>query len=495
MKLTLLSITALLLAPLAALHAANAPRPAGKPNINVILTDDHGYADLSSQRQVSDIKTPNIDRLAAEGVRMTAGYVTAPQCSPSRAGLIAGRYQQRFGLNHNPDVPMPLEEQTIPKRLKKAGYVSGQVGKWHLDPNATSVNWARKNLPELKPGKNGLVAIPGQLYKTYSALAQGFDECFQGELNSYFATFDCDGKTLDPQGTIVKQSGYRLETQTAAALAFLKRHHEQPFFLYLAYYGPHVPLEATEKYLARFPGPMAERRRTALAMLSAIDDGVGQISAALKQYGISDNTLIVFTSDNGAPLGAADGLPMEDVLPVNKPGIPWDGSLNTPWVGEKGMLTEGGIRVPFVMCWPGRLPAGKVYEQPVSTLDIAATAVAIAGLQPDNNLDGVNLIPHLTGKVSQPPHAALYWRFWNQAAIRSGQWKYIQAGSETKYLFDVTSDEHEKQNLITKHPDIARDLAIKLSDWNQQFAPAGGIDRPLKGGEKKWYSYHLNLTD
>ena len=495
MKPTLISITALLLTPLAALHAANVPRPAGKPNIIVILTDDHGYADLSSQRQVSDIKTPNIDRLAAEGVRMTAGYVTAPQCSPSRAGLIAGRYQQRFGLKHNPDVPMPLEEQTIPKRLKKAGYVSGQVGKWHLDPNATSVNWARKNLPELKPGKDGRVAIPGQLYKTYSALAQGFDECFQGEMHSYLATFDCDGNTLDPQGTMVKQSGYRLETQTAAALAFLKRNHEQPFFLYLAYYGPHVPLEATEKYLARFPGPMAERRRTALAMLSAIDDGVGQISAALKQYGISDNTLIVFTSDNGAPLGAADGLPMEDVLPVNKPGIPWDGSLNTPWVGEKGMLTEGGIRVPFVMCWPGRLPAGKVYEQPVSTLDIAATAVAIAGLQPDNNLDGVNLIPHLTGKVSQPPHAALYWRFWNQAAIRSGQWKYIQAGSETKYLFDVTSDEHEKQNLISKHPDIARDLAMKLSDWTQQLAPAGGPDRPLKGGEKKWYSYHLNLTD
>ena len=247
MKHILLPITALLLTPLAALNAADAPKPAGKPNIIVILTDDHGYADLSSQRQVTDIKTPNIDKLAAQGVRMTAGYITAPQCVPSRAGLLSGRYQQRFGLNHNAEAPMPLEEQTIPERLKKAGYVSGQVGKWHLEPNATSVKWARKNLPQITPGKDGRVAIPGQYNKTYSALGQGFDECFQGEMDSYLATFDCDGNTLDPHGTIVKQYGYRLETQTAAALAFLKRNHEQPFFLYLAYYGPHVPLEATEK--------------------------------------------------------------------------------------------------------------------------------------------------------------------------------------------------------------------------------------------------------
>ena len=256
-----------------------------------------------------------------------------------------------------------------------------------------------------------------------------------------------------------------------------------------------MPLEAPEKYLSRFPGEMPERRRHALAMLSAIDDGVGQVTAALKQYGISDNTLIFFTSDNGAPLGAAQGHPMTDVLPVNKPGVAWDGSLNTPWVGEKGMLTEGGMRVPFVMCWPGRLPAGKVYEQPVSTLDIAATAVALAGLQPDKNLDGVNLVPHLTGKVLQPPHAALYWRFWNQAAIRCRQWKYIQAGNEAKYLFDVTSDENEKNNLITKHPDIARDMAMKLSDWTQQLVPAGDPKHLPNNEEKKWYSYYLKLTD
>jgi arylsulfatase A-like enzyme len=493
----LITLAALLLTPLLS-HAADATKvePASKPpNVIVILADDQGYADLSIQHQVPDIKTPNIDALAAQGVRMTAGYVTAPQCSPSRAGLISGRYQQKFGLDSIADDPMPLEERTIPKRLKEAGYVSCQVGKWHLDPNATSVKWARKNFPELIPGKDGRVAIPGQSIRQFSPLAQGFDECFEGEEHKYFATYDCDGKTLDPHGTMINQPGYRLETQTAAALAFLKRHHDQPFFLYLAYYGPHVPLEATEKYLSRFPGPMAERRRTALAMLSAIDDGVGQLTAALKEYGISDNTLIVFTSDNGAPLGAHNGQPMADVLPVNKSGAIWDGSLNTPWVGEKGMLAEGGIRMPFIMSWPGRLPAGKVYDQPVSTLDIAATAVALAGIPSDDRLDGVNLIPHLTGEDQKPPHESLYWRFQDQAAVRSGKWKYIQAGSEANYLFDVTSDEHEKHNLITEHPEIARDLKAKLSDWTSRLAPPGDPDHLLNAQEKKWYQYYFGLTD
>ena len=492
-KTAFIILSAPLLALLPALHAAE--KKNDKPNIIVILTDDLGYADLSCQHQVSDIKTPNIDALAGRGVRLTAGYVTAPQCSPSRAGLISGRYQQKFGLDTIPDDPMPLDEQTIPKRLKKAGYVSGMVGKWHLDPNRLSVKWAHKYLPDLKPGKDGDVAIPGPYIRQYSALGQGFDECFQGEMHQYFATFDCDGKTLDPHGTLIQQPGYRLDTQTEAALAFLKRHHDQPFFLYLAYFGPHVPLEATEKYLARFPGKMPERRRHALAMLSAIDDGVGQISAALRQYGIGDNTLIFFTSDNGAPLGAAQGHPMADVLPVNKPGAAWDGSLNDPWVGEKGMLAEGGLRVPFVMCWPGRLPAGKVYDQPVSTLDIAATAVALAGLPSDDRLDGVNLIPHLTGDDKRPPHATLYWRFWNQSAVRCGRWKYIQAGNAAKYLFDVTRDEHEKHNLIAGNPDIARDLAAKLSDWTKSLVPPGAPDRLLNEQEKKWYSYYLGLHD
>ena len=470
-----------------------------KPNVIVILADDQGYADLGVQGQVKDIRTPNLDALAAGGVRCTSGYVTAPQCSPSRAGLISGRYQQKFGLDTIPDDPMPLAEVTIPKRLKRAGYVSGMVGKWHLDPNALSLKWARTNLPAAKPEAPGRIVIPEKYIRQFSALAQGFDECFQGEMSHYFANYDLNARTLNPHGKDVNEPGFRLDIQTKAALAFLQRHHGQdgkPFFLYLAYFGPHVPLEATTNYLARFPGLMAERRRYALAMLSAIDDGVGQITAALKQYGITDNTLIFYTSDNGAPLGAGHpGGPMADILPVNNPSAAWDGSLNTPWIGEKGMLAEGGMRVPFIMSWPGQLPAGKIYDPPVSTLDMASTAVALAGLPHDEKLDGVNLMPFLTGKNAASPHEALYWRFWDQAAVRAGKWKYIQAGSNAKYLFDVTTDEHEKKNLIQQHPEIAQRLAAKLTDWTRQLVPPGDPDRPLNAQEQKVYQYYFGLPD
>ena len=186
----------------------------------------------------------------------------------------------------------------------------------------------------------------------------------------YRADFELDGQSLAGEGEWVTPSGYRLDVQTDAALAFLRRNQDQPFFLYLAYYAPHVPLEAPAKYLARFPGPMPERRRHALAMLSAIDDGVGRIAAYLRENDLEKNTLIFFTSDNGAPLR----LNKPDTRPVNISSPDWDGSLNNPLAGEKGMLSEGGIRVPFLVSWKDTLPSGLVYEQPVSSLDIAATA-------------------------------------------------------------------------------------------------------------------------
>jgi arylsulfatase A-like enzyme len=491
MKISLLRTAALGFLALSALPGVAADSAkATKPNIIVIFTDDHGYADLGVQGQVSDIRTPHIDALANQGARMSAGYVTSPQCSPSRAGLITGRYQQRFGIDTIPDVPLPLEEVTIAERLKKAGYVSGIVGKWHLDPNRTSVRWARQHLPSAEKTKAG-VNIPREMVRQYSALAQGFDDCFQGEMLDYFATYDLDAKSLDPRGAELKLSGFRLDIQTDAALAFLKRHHDKPFFLYLAYYGPHVPLEAPEKYLARFPGPMPERRRYALAMLSAIDDGVGRITAALRDYGVDDNTLIVFTADNGAPLKMTKA----DEKPLNLSSPGWDGSLNDPWVGEKGMLAEGGIRVPFVMRWPRGIPAGQTYAHAVSTLDIAATAVAVAGLPADARLDGVNLIPHLNSGGKSPAHEYLYWRFWNQAAVRNSRWKYLQAGNAANYLFDLSSDAHEKKNLIAEHPEVARELAAKLAGWTAQLQPPGNPNRKLNDQESSWYRFYFGLNN
>ena len=280
---------------------------------------------------------------------------------------------------------------------------------------------------------------------------------------------------------------YRIDVKTDAALAFLQRNRSHPFFLYLAYMAPHTPLDAPKKYLDRFPGPMPERRRYALAMISAIDDGVGKVMARLREYGLEKNTLIFYSSDNGAPLKH-----MRD-LPVNTAMGGWDGSLNTPWIGEKGMLTDGGIRVPFIVRWPGVLPAGTVYAQPVSTLDIAATSVSVAGLPRDEKLDGVDLLPFLTGKNAGAPHESLFWRFWTQTAVRSGQWKYLKAGNAGEFLFDLSTDENEKRNLIGTHPEIAKQLRAKLETWSQQMPTPGLPDTKLNDQEAPWSEQYLGL--
>lgn len=469
-----------------AASAAESEKPARKPNIVVILADDQGYADVGIQGQVKDIHTPNLDLLATSGVRCTAGYDTSPQCSPSRAGLLTGRYQQRFGLDSIAECPLPFTEITLADRLQKAGYFCGMVGKWHLDPNEASIKWAAKNnLPST--GKPPRIDVPESDRLAYAPGARGFNEFFWGQMSRYWANYDLAGKNLDPKGEWVKDNRFRVDVQTEAAQAFIERNHDKPFFLYLAYFAPHTPLEATKKYLARFPGPMPERRRYALAMALAIDEGVGKVMESLRKYGLETNTLVIYTSDNGAPLkNKIDS-------PVNGDAGGWDGSLNDPWIGEKGMLTEGGIRVPFVAHWPGVLPAGKVYNQPVSLLDIAATATSLAGLPSDDKLDGVNFMPFLTGSSTNAPHASLYWRFWSQSAVRSGKWKYLKAGNAGEFLFDLSTDENERNNLIAEHQDIAERLRSELETWGEQMNPVGLPNHRLNVQEGPWYQEYLQL--
>ncbi len=468
------------------LGAADEHSPSRKPNIVVILTDDHGFADLSCQGQLKDIKTPNIDSLARDGVRITNGYVTAPQCIPSRAGILTGRYQQRFGLEDNASIPLPLNETTLAQRMQKAGYVTGMVGKWHLEPNHTQIPWIKEHMPEADLKSDRPVAIPGKLVKPYLPTARGFSDTFSGEMQRYWATHDLQGKQLAEGGEYVQEKSFRLDVQSKAAVNFIDRNHEKPFFLYLAYYGPHVPLEATEKYLSRFPGKMPERRRYALAMLSAVDDGVGEVRQALQKHGIDKDTLIFFLSDNGAPLGMG----MHDT-PISEKKEAWDGSRNDPMIGEKGMLSEGGIHIPFIATWPGKLPAGKLYTNPVISLDIAATAVALSGQPASPELDGTNIVPYLTGEKADQPHQALFWRFWNQAAVRKGKWKYLQAPGEQRFLFDLESAEQEHKNLIADHPDIAKELAADLAQWAGTLKNPGIPTGEPKGGEKRWYEYYF----
>ena len=485
--ITLLALVPVFLA--AATATAAAADAARKANVIVILADDLGYADVGAQGRAKDVRTPHLDRLAAEGVRCTAGYVTAPQCSPSRAGLLTGRYQQRFGLDTIPDNPLPLAEVTLAERLKPAGYVSGMVGKWHLDPNPKSERWIRENLADQPAGrKNKDVHIPEAARLTYSPAGQGFDAYFKGEMDRYWANYDLAGRDLARGGEwVATRERYRVDAQSDAAVAFVDRHHDRPFFLYLCYYAPHTPLAAAKPYLDRFPGPMPERRRHALAMTAAMDDGVGRLLAALRKHKIDEQTLVVFTSDNGAPLK----LTKPDTTPVDADPGGWDGSLNDPWVGEKGMLAEGGVRVPFLLWRPGTLPAGKVYDEPVSTLDVAATAAAAAGLPPDPVLDGVDLAPHLRGERPGQPHDALYWRFWNQAAVRAGRWKYLRAGQDREFLFDLDSDAHERRNVLADHPAEAKRLRAKLEVWTREIQPPGLPGKPLNAGEKQWYEFYF----
>lgn len=428
-------------------------RGSDKPNIIVIFTDDHGYSDLSCQGFQEDIRTPNIDALAQGGVRMESGYVTAPQCVPSRAGLMTGQYQNRFGVESNGESLEGFNgRRTIAQRLKAAGYATGMTGKWHLGP-----------APEITQ--------------------HGFDDVYYKNANRPgWANFDLEGN--DRPGGPEQSEMYHLDANSAAACAFIRRHHDEPFFFYCAYRAPHVPLDAPPKYLDRFPGDMPQRRRQALAMISAIDDGVGRIIQTLRTYGLEEKTLIFLIGDNGAPLKIH-----KLDAPGGGPG--WDGSLNDPLNGEKGMLTEGGIRVPFVVYWKDHIPGGQVYREPVISLDVTATAVALAGLPADPQLDGVNLIPFLTGERQGAPHEALFWRWIAQSAVREGRWKYLRGGSR-EYLFDVVSDREEKHNLIKEHPEIAARLKGKLENWASSLDPPGLATKPMSSAADQYFDYYLD---
>jgi arylsulfatase A-like enzyme len=454
-----------------------------RPNVIVILTDDQGFADLGVQASLDDVKTPHLDALAQSGVRMSNGYVSAPQCTPSRAGLICGRYQNRFGLETNADGPLSLEERTIAERLIQAGYISGMVGKWHLDQRSRErlrMAQDRHLLRELvaTDARGRRIAADARRRDIadprFLPAHQGFEEFFCGLEMRYVASHDLDGNSLAGKRNVILDGRFRVDVQTRAALSFIDRHAKDRFFLFVSYYAPHVPLVAAPRYLERF-AHVREPRRTALAMISAMDDGVGKIVQKLRDQGLEQETLIFFLSDNGAPLQKGR----------------WNGSKNDPLVGGKGMLTDGGIRVPFIATWPGMLPSGKVYEHPVISLDIASTMAAVAGLPYDERLDGVNLMPYLRGENNSAPHDALYWRWRSQAAIRAGRWKFLRLGADHRFLFDLEHPHGESRNVAVKHPMIAVQLERKLQQWSAQLVPAG-LPTGVNPRDKKLFENHLD---
>jgi len=383
-----------------------------------------------------DVPTPNIDSLAKNGIRFTSGYVSCPICAQTRAGLMTGRYQQRFGFETNPGSEtyadekfgLPRSETTIAERLKAAGYVIGMFGKWHLGYK-----------PELQPP------------------ARGFDEFFGflSGANNYLPNAR-RGAARNPilrGAQTVEEKEYLTDAFGREAVAFIEKHHDQPFFVYLPFNAVHAPLEAIEKYLKRFDAIKDTKRRTFAAMLAAMDDNIGRVLATLRQHQLEEQTLIFFLSDNGGT-------------------TPQTSSSNVPLRGYKGQVLEGGIREPFIIQWKDHVPAGKVDDRPVIALDIHPTALAAAGvpLSADWKLDGVNLLPYLTGENTGLPHDTLYWRFHDQHAIRRGDWKLVQTRIDPKpQLYNLAQDVSETTDLADKEPAKFKELNDAWNAWNAQL--------------------------
>ncbi|MBI3279887.1 MAG: sulfatase [Acidobacteria bacterium] len=414
----------------AALAAPFARGQARKPNVVVLFADDLGYGDLGSYGG-KDIPTPNIDSIARNGVRFTNGYVSCPVCSPTRAGLMTGRYQQRFGHEFNPgpaqqaqgDFSLPLSETTIADRMKAAGYATGIVGKWHLGYK-----------PEYHPMK------------------RGFDEFF-GFLGGAHSYLDAKADQANPilRGTkAVNETEYLTDAFTREAVAFIERHKQSPFFLYLPYNAVHNPAQATEKYLSRFGQIKDEKRRIHAAKLSSMDDGIGSVLGKVRELGLEENTLIFFISDNGGPTRQTT-------------------SKNDPLSGFKGDVLEGGIRVPFLLQWKSKLRGGARFDQPVIALDVLPTAVAVAGGSAGSNLDGVDLMPHLTGATRKSPHDLLYWRFGAQSAVRKGDWKLVKIGDAAPRLYNLARDVNESKDVAASEPGKVKELQAAFDAWNRQL--------------------------
>lgn len=417
-------IAALLLMPLAALHAADST----KPNVIVFLSDDVGYGEYGFQGN-KQIPTPNIDSIASDGVRFTSGYVAATYCSPCRAGLLTGRYPTRFGHEFNPggakeDIGLSLNEKTIADRLKALGYATACVGKWHL-------------------GRG----------EQFIATARGFDEFYGTPENTpFFTPPNFIDTRVSKDITSVQDDGfYTTDAYAARAVDWIAKQKDKPFFLYLPFNAQHAPLQAPEKYLKRFPDLQGDRKIFA-AMMSSMDDAVGAVLNQVKQMGQDENTLVFFFSDNGGPTKSTT-------------------SGNGPLRGFKMTTLEGGTRVPFCMRWKGKIQAGTSFDHPIQNLDVLPTAVVAAGgkVDPAWNLDGVDLMPYLSGKEKSPPHEVLYWRFGAQWAVRKGDWKLCANnidGVKDVKLFNLKDDIGEANDLRGSKPEQVKELQALWDKWS-----------------------------
>lgn len=405
---------------------------ADRPNVVIIVSDDQGYADISSYDHPDEVATPNLDRLAEQGVRLTDGYASAYVCAPTRAGLLTGRYQQRFGFYRAVDsrTGMPLSEITIADVLRKEGYATGVFGKWHLGIT-----------PEYHPLKRGFDEF-------YGFLGHGAHDYFKlARTSSHNSIY----RNLE----IIDDTGYLTDNLAREAVAFIERHRRRPFFLYLPFNAVHWPLQAPEADIGRYDTG-DENRDIYLAMLHRMDIATGAVLDALTRYGVAGNTLVIFFSDNG--------------------GAQKNHASNGALRDFKQSVYEGGIRVPFIVSWPGKLPKGTVCREPVISLDVFPTICAAIGaaLPADRVYDGVNMLPVLRGASTGPLHEALFWDGDDdKRAVRAGKWKLVD-NRGTLELFDLEGDLGEQNDLSGKHPEILKRLQRSFTEWRGTMAPRIG---------------------
>jgi arylsulfatase A-like enzyme len=423
-----------LLAFLFAFAAASwAEAAATKPNVIIFLSDDVGWGEFGFQGN-KQIPTPNIDAIAKNGVRFTNGYIAATYCSPCRAGLMTGRYPTRFGHEFNEGASaqtktvfgLPLTETTISNRMKALGYATCAVGKWHLGKDVEHLPFSR-----------------------------GFDEFYGTVANTPFFNPPnfVDSRVSKEIAPIKDDSFYTTDAYAVRATDWVEKQKGKPFFLYLPFNAQHAPLQAPKKYLDRFPEIADEKRRIFAAMMSAMDDAVGKVMTKVREMGQEENTLVFFFSDNGGPTAQTT-------------------SGNGPLRGFKAQTSEGGTRIPFSMQWKGKVPAGKVYDYPIQNLDILPTCVTAAGGTVESawKLDGVDLMPYVTGTNTGRPHEALYWRFGAQWAIRKGDWKLVASAFDKLQprLINLAEDIGEATDLLAKNPEKAKELEKDWKEWNAQ---------------------------
>jgi arylsulfatase A-like enzyme len=476
-----------------------------RPNVIVILADDLGYGDTSVYGS-KVIETPHIDALAASGVRFTDGYVTHPVCAPSRAALITGRYQQRFGFEFNPvgrdeETGVDLRELTIAQLMKQEGYRTGMIGKWHLgqargyyptdrgfDEYFGMASGGSTYIVNPKPGDEFFSTAETEVSTNIDRTAAKPAPGLTGQAQRLAAARRRFPITRNKQ--IVDEPDYLTDAFRDEAAEFIDRNSKRPFFLYLAYTAPHTPLQATKRYIDRYRHIEDPGKRVYAAMVSALDDGVGRVMSQLKANGIERKTLVIFLSDNGCAgyLGGA--------------------CSNAPFSGSKATPLEGGIRVPFIAAMPGRIPSGRVDGRVVSSLDILPTALGLTGVTGQRQVrhDGINLMPYLTGGRGSP-NRTLFWRAGKGYALRKGNFKlwsaplappgaapgYVEqdVGANIKsdqghhiMLYDLAQDPSERNNLVGHRAGKVRALIREYSKWD------AGLGTPTWPSRRVIYHKH-----